>query len=248
VGLGDAFSGHLHPERAEASILYRNDGDGMFSDVSAETGLADTGWSGGGVFAEISDAIGAENYWPWGISVGDLNADGWEDVFIASSMNYPFRYGINTVLLNNRGAEFLDSEFILGVEPKGTRSSVMFDLDDDGDLDIVTNEFNDVPQVLISDLAKPGGAPVRRLVVKLAGTGSNRDGLGALVTVAAGALTQTRLHDGKSGYLSQSSLPLYFGLGDAERVDRVEVLWPTGRKQTLRRPAIEGDRLEIVEP
>ena len=73
---------------------------------------------GNGTFKEISDLIGAENYWPWGLSVGDLNADGYEDVFVASSMNFPFRYGVNTVLLNNRGTGFLDSEYILGVEPR----------------------------------------------------------------------------------------------------------------------------------
>ncbi len=61
---------------------------------------------GGGKFDEVSDQLGVENYWPWGPSVADLNADGWQDVFIASSMNYPFRYGINSVLLNNRGASF----------------------------------------------------------------------------------------------------------------------------------------------
>ena len=73
---------------------------------------------GKGNFEEVSDQIGAENYWPWGISVGDLNADGFDDVFIASSMNFPFRYGVNSVLLNNQGSEFLSSEFILGVEPR----------------------------------------------------------------------------------------------------------------------------------
>src|ERR1700704_3967969 len=52
---------------------------------------------------EISDRVGVENYWPWGPSVGDLNADGWQDIFIASSMNFPYRYGINSLLLNNRG-------------------------------------------------------------------------------------------------------------------------------------------------
>ena len=69
-------------------------------------------------FTEISDEIGAENYWPWGLSAGDLNADGYEDVFITASMNYPYRYGVNSVLLNNQGTNFLDSEFILGVEPR----------------------------------------------------------------------------------------------------------------------------------
>ncbi len=65
-------------------------------------------------------AWGRENYWPWGPSTGDLNADGWEDIFIASSMNFPFRYGINSLLLNNRGEKFLDAEFLTGVEPRRT--------------------------------------------------------------------------------------------------------------------------------
>ena len=60
---------------------------------------------GGGRFEEVSDRMGAENYWPWGVSVGDINADGWDDVFITSGMGFPFRYGINTMLLNDRGAE-----------------------------------------------------------------------------------------------------------------------------------------------
>ena len=53
---------------------------------------------GGGKFNEVSDAMGVENYWPWGPSIGDVNADGWDDIFIASSMNFPFRYGINSLL------------------------------------------------------------------------------------------------------------------------------------------------------
>ena len=73
---------------------------------------------GGGKFEEISDRMGVENYWPWGPSVGDVNADGWDDIFIASAMNYPYRYGINSMLLNNRGEKFLDAEFLLGIEPR----------------------------------------------------------------------------------------------------------------------------------
>jgi hypothetical protein len=238
---------------------------------------------GGGRFQEVSDAMGAENYWPWGVSVGDLNADGWEDVFITSGMGFPFRYGINTLLLNNRGQGFLDSEFLLGIEPRrdgrthtawcdldcagegkgsppcqgqtGTitimtpltsRSSVLFDVDDDGDLDLLTNDLNSEPMVLISDLS--ARRKIRWLKVALKGTASNRDGRGAIVRVTAGGQVLTRSNDGKSGYLSQSALPLYFGLGEAARIERVEVDWPSGRKQVLTRGLETGRTLVVTEP
>ena len=394
IGLEDAFAGHLKPERFEQSILFKNAGDNRFVDVSAQTRLQDTSWSGdacaidanedgwvdlyvlnmqghdhyyentegqyftdksrdlfprtpwgsmgvkgfdydndgridmlitdmhsdmsedigpeqeklkadmqypedflvsdgysifgnafyrnlgGGHFSAISDQIGVENYWPWGLSVGDLNADGYEDVFITASMNYPFRYGINSLLLNDRGQTFLAAEFVLGVEPRrqtakpwfaldcagvdrghircagqegqvevwgaqGSRSSVIFDLDGDGDLDIVTNEFNGPPQVLISDLSNKKA--LRFLKIDLQGVRSNRDGLGAIVQVKVGAHTYTRVRDGKSGYLSQSALPLYFGLDDAEVVDAIEVRWPSGHTQIVPGPIATNDRLVIRE-
>jgi hypothetical protein len=234
-------------------------------------------------FEEISDRAGVENYWPWGPSVGDVNADGWDDIFIASSMDYPHRYGINSMLLNNRGEKFLDAEFLLGIEPRrggqthtpwfeldclqeglgtdlcrgqsgkirvmaplGSRSAVMFDLDADGDLDIVTNDFNAEPQVLISDLAQR--KPIHWLKVQLIGTVSNRNGLGATVHVHSGGNIFTRYNDGKSGYLSQSVLPLYFGLGDTDKIDRIEVVWPSGRKQLLTDGLRPNQTLEITEP
>jgi enediyne biosynthesis protein E4 len=223
---------------------------------------------GGGKFAEVSDRVHAETYWPWGVSVADLNADGYEDIFITAGMGFPFRYGINSVLLNENGTQFFDAEFLLGVEPRArnryekdlfvfdcsgadaghdlcrgrsgkvtirgslsSRSSAFVDLDNDGDLDLVTNEMNDSPQVLFSDLSTK--RKIHFIKIQLAGATSNRDGLGATVKVRAGAKTFTRFNDGKSGYLSQSSLPLYFGLGEAEKVDSIEVLWPSGKKQIV---------------
>ena len=123
---------------------------------------------------------------------------------------------------------------------------MIFDLDGDGDQDIVTNEFNSEPMVLVSDLAEK--KPIRYLKVKLQGERSNRDGLGARVTLQAGALTYTRVHDGKSGYLSQSRLPLYFGLGKVELVDRIEVIWPSGERQVVSGPIQTNQQLEIREP
>ena len=267
---------------------------------------------GDDVFAEISDRAGTENYWPWGVSVDDLNADGWDDAFITSSMNFPFRYAVNSLLLNNGGKKFLDAEFIVGVEPragemiqpwfeldcsaeggglvedplagwqqfgegmmggggkakrgekparhpycegqdgrvtvmgtKGSRSSVIFDLDEDGDLDIVTTEFFDRPQVLISDLAAK--KKINFLKVRLVGNASNRDGLGARVEVFHGGRSQLKFLDGKSGYLSQSTLPLYFGLGDSAEVEKVVVTWPSGEKQTIDSPKV-GTLIKITEP
>jgi hypothetical protein len=189
------------------------------------------------------------------------------------------------MLLNNRGEKFLDSEFLLGIEPrkkpytpwftidctdqralstlnklvcagqfqpitvtvpKASRSSAVFDLDNDGDLDIVTNDFNSEPQILISDLAQV--KKIHWVKVTLIGTKSNRNGLGATVRLYANGQTYTRYNDGKSGYLSQSALPLYFGLGDATKIDRIEVNWPSGREQVLRENLQENQTLTITEP
>ena len=128
----------------------------------------------------------------------------------------------------------------------GSRSSVMFDLDDDGDLDIVTNEFNGEPLVLISDLAERG--QVQFLEIAFEGTSLNRSGFGAVVTIHTDRGPLVKLHDGKSGYLSQSDMPLYVGLGDATRVERIEVAWPSGRTQTIEGPIEVNTSILAREP
>jgi hypothetical protein len=240
---------------------------------------------GDGKFEEVSDRLGVETYWPWGVSVADINADGWDDIFVTAGMGYPFRYGINSMLLNNRGKKFLDAEFLLGIEPRqngthsfsfeldcakpqkgharqdcvtgaaprvdvrgtlSSRSSVIFDLDDDGDLDIVTEDFNSEPMVLISDLSER--KQIHWIKIVLEGTHSNRGGLGATVRVHSGAQTYTKFNDGKSGYLAQSVLPLYFGLGDTDHIDRIEVIWPSGQTQMLDQGLPVNRLLKITEP
>jgi enediyne biosynthesis protein E4 len=420
IGLSDAFHGHTHPDRAEASILYRNLGGNRFEDVTREVGFRDRSWSGdatvidvnddgfldiymlnmqganhlwlneggkrfrdatreyfpttpwgamgvkafdfngdgrsdlfvtdmhsdmwanvapgdwaaegrkadttpapasffptgkrgfvfgnalfmnqgAGRFADVSDSVRVETYWPWGPSVDDLNADGWDDIFIAAGMNFPHRYGINSVLLNEEGRRFLPSEFLLGVEPRasgateqvwftldcsgadrgeffcavcpepggsalgcrwgprgpaggqvtmvsslGSRGAVALDLDGDSDLDIVTSEFNAPPQVLISDLAQR--RRVHMLKVRLRGTRSNRQGLGAQVTVVLpDGRRVLKVLDGKSGYLAQSDLPLYFGLGAADHAASLEVRWPSGQHQTVAGPFPAGQAIDVVE-
>ena len=201
---------------------------------------------------------------------------------MAAGLGYPFRYSINSVLLNDGGKRFFDAEFLLGVEPRSahnllrnqftldcdgadkdnplcqgqtgqvttrgfasSRSSAIFDVDDDGALDIVVNDFNGPPQVLMSNLAQK--RKIHFLKVKLTGVTSNRDGLGATVRVQAGGKTYMKYHDGKSGYLSQSLIPLYFGLGEAATVNRVEVQWPSGIKQVITGDIAVNSLLKITE-
>jgi hypothetical protein len=251
---------------------------------------------GGGRFDEVSDSLGVETYWPWGPSVDDFNADGWDDIFIAAGMNFPYRYGINSLLLNEAGRHFLPAEFVLGIEPRAngldqvwftlecngadrgqlfcqicnepggaeagchedagghltmmaaraSRSAVALDLDGDGDLDLVTNEFNAPPQLLVSDLA--ARHHVNSLQVRLRGTRSNREGLGALVTVVLpDGRRILKVMDGTSGYLSQSDLPLYFGLGAADHAASLLVRWPSGTRQTVIGPVAAGRTIDVVE-
>ncbi len=226
------------------------------------------GRGGGSRFEEVSDSAQVETYWPWGPSVDDLNADGWDDIFIAAGMNFPYRYGINSVLLNEGGHRFLPSEFVVGVEPRpnGATQQVWFTLDCSGadasnplcdacskpaasTIDIVTNEFNGRPQVLVSDLAQRHRNRFHFLKVRLRGTRSNREGLGAQVTVVLlDGRRILKVADGKSGYLSQSDLPLYFGLADADHAGGIEVRWPSGRRQTVVGPIKAGRTIDVVEP
>ena len=266
----------LRPERRPPPQALGTDGNHVWGNALYHG-------DGSGSFTEVSDALNLENYWPWGLSVGDLNADGYEDLFVASSMNFPFRYAVNSVLLNDAGERFVDSEFILGVEPRrdgrtakpwfeldcsgrdrlhqvcreregqftvwgalGSRSSAIFDLDGDGDLDIVTNDFNSEPMVLVSDLAQR--TAVRFLKVTLVGRASNRDGLGARVEVTTDVQTLARYQSGKSGYLAQSRLPLYFGLGGTREVRHLEVVWPSGRRQRIDGPIAANQHLVVTEP
>jgi hypothetical protein len=124
----------------------------------------------------------------------------------------------------------------------GTRTAALIDFDDDGDL--VTNDFGSEPQVLMSNLAQR--STVNHIKVQLIGSRSNRDGIGAVVKVHAGDQAYTRLMDGNSGYLSQSSMPLYFGLGSTTRIDRVEVSWPSGVDQIVT-DGIELNELLVIE-
>jgi len=151
----------------------------------------------------------------------------------------------NNVLLHNQGLaddgapRFADVAIALGADDiLDARGVAVLDFDNDGDLDIAVNHNP-------SDLLEEEGAPAvllrndigqRRawLAVTLTGTASNRDAVGARVDIEAGGLEQTRLVSLGSGYASQQTRRLYFGLGTAETIERLTVRWPSGLEETYR--------------
>lgn len=98
------------------------------------------------------------------------------------------------------------------------------DLDGDGRLDVVINNNNSTPTVYINNLRRVG----KHIDLRLVGTRSNRDAIGARVRLSAGGKIMTRQIEAGSGFASEATLAAHFGLGDAERIDSVEIIWPSG--------------------
>jgi hypothetical protein len=206
---------------------------------------------GGGKFSETAVAAGLETFWPWGIATGDFDDDGHEDVFITAGMGYPFYYWPNSLMMNNGDGTFRDRGASLGVEPpiggtsqerpisgrlaaRSSRSAAVADFDGDGRLEIVTNNFNDRPYFFANRFARRN-----YLALRLTGSRSNRDAIGAVARLWTGNTVMVRQVNPAGGYLAQSSKTLHFGLGDRTKVDSIEIRWPRGTTQTLKNPAID---------
>ncbi|HEV3004315.1 MAG TPA: CRTAC1 family protein, partial [Pirellulales bacterium] len=193
---------------------------------------------GGGRMTEVSGPAGMETWWPWGVAVGDFDNDGHEDVFLPSGMGYPYFYWPSCLMRNDGRGAFADVAAAEGIEPpvdglflpdriggqpaaRSSRCAATADFDGDGRLDLVVNNFNDRPYYFKNQFPRRHYAAFR-----LRGTTSNRDAVGAVVRLFIGTRVMVRQVHATGGYLSQSSKTLHFGLGDFERIDRVEIRWP----------------------
>jgi len=259
------------PNDAMANYLYRNNGDGTFTDIAIQTGTAygqngettsamsaefgdidldgsidiivpDMTYScvyknsGAGYFEEMSARLGVAaacgQYTSWSANLFDFDHDGYGDLFITNGHSHRMIGQEALLLRNEAGRRFVNISDRLGAdfqEKYVGRGSAAGDIDNDGDIDVLITNLNERARLLRND----GGNRRNWIMVHLVGTVSNRDAIGARVKLTVAGQTQTRLRVSSSGYLSQGDHRLHFGLGDAARVDRIEIRWPSGKIQEL---------------
>jgi len=207
---------------------YHNDGDGMFTNRSLETGLGElTAGSSG-----------------WGVALEDFDNDGWKDLLVAQShvldnvesIDHSLHYLELPLLALNHNGRFERADSGI-TTPVAGRGLAFGDLNNDGWLDAVITVLGGHPIVLMNR-----GGKRRWLSITLRGTRSNRDGLGARVRVNG----QTRFATTAGSYLCASDKRLHFGLADAETAN-IEVWWPSGAHQELKNVA-SNQFLEVREP
>jgi enediyne biosynthesis protein E4 len=192
-------------------------------------------------------------YVGWGDAFLDFGNDGWLDLFLVDGQVYPQvdqivggpKYREPALLfLNERNGTFQNVSRMVGPAiqvPRVSRGVAVGDLFNNGRVDIVIENLQGQPTIL-----RPEGGPANHWIsFQLEGTKSNRLALNARVRITAGDLVQTSEVRSGGSYLSQNDLRVHFGLGDKQRVDKVEILWPAGGTATLTNLA--ADRFYCVE-
>lgn len=209
--LADRIAGKATSER-DRPVLYRNQGDGTFVDMTATAGLM--------------RALGTMSGVP-----GDVDNDGWVDIYLGNGGPQMGRRDPDVLYRNLGDGTFVDVTAAAGLGHVGKSHGVTFaDYDRDGDLDLYAPVGGAQPgDQWPNAFYRNEGFGNHYLVIALEGVKSNRDGIGARVRLQAGDLLQ--MGEVASGYSfgNSNSLELEFGLGDRTLVDRVEIAWPSGQ-------------------
>lgn len=216
--------------------LFHNEGGGHFSDVSLPAGLVQPTW----------------NLLGWGVQFVDLNNDAYLDIVMANGHVYPEvdQHKLSTTyrqrpsyFRNQKDGTFKDAGAAAGPafqQAAAGRGLATGDLDNDGFMDVVISNLDGQPSIIHN----PGGRG-HWLLVRLKGTVSNRDAVGARVTVKTGSLAQVREVKSGGSYQSHSDFRVHFGLGAVESADEVAIRWPSGKTQTLRH--VKANQILVIE-
>lgn len=224
---------HITNFSDDSNVLYRNDGDGNFTDVTFQTGLGEP----------------SIPFLGWGTSFLDYDNDGWTDLIVANGHVYPevdnhqwgTSYAQQTLLFRN----LMNGRFErVGAAPGSglaraltARGLAVGDLDGDGREDVVINNIDSRSTVLRNVASRAGNW----LAIRLVGDPlkkTSRDAIGARVYVTTGKIRQRKDVVSGGSYASQNDLAVHFGLGSATRADKVEIKWPDGSVQTVRVPEV----------
>jgi len=218
--------------------LYRPAANGTYNDVAVQAGVG----------------LASQNTLGFGCAFLDANLDGTLDLVVANGhiddtvRNIRGNVGYAQppqIFLNNGQGKFQDVAASTGdafIQPKVGRGLCYADFDRDGDLDILMTT-NNGPAYLYRNDQLAGNHSIR---FRLTGTKSNRDAIGAMVRIEHESSTQSRLIKGGSSYLSQSELPVTFGLGKRDKIDRVIIDWPSGRSEEYKNLSA-GQSYDCVE-
>lgn len=259
----------LYQRHARGNAMYRNQGHGRFENVGRQAGVEMGRWSWSSDFFDFdhdgfSDLYVANGYIS-GPDRADLASFFWRQVVAKSSddataslayergwnaINELIRsdhtwhgFARNVLFLNNGDGTFCEASGPVGLDfPEDCRSFALADIDHDGRLEVILKSRN-APQLrVLHNVMKSIG---RSLSFRLRGHASNRDAIGAAVTVEADGLRQTKYLQAGSGFLAQHSKELFFGIGSGEGNVGVKVRWPNGLEQNF--DQVPGDHRVTIE-